>query len=96
MVTLLERLGVRGGLPRGPDLLRAAAVQHRATGTRPSRWSRRYAAAFEGYDYIVDPSGSCAAMVRDNYPRIGAKAAAEGRATELAGDGGAVVPGRTN
>lgn len=29
--------------------------------------------AFEGYDYVVTPSGSCVAMVRDNYPRIAAK-----------------------
>jgi L-lactate dehydrogenase complex protein LldE len=48
--------------------------------------------AFAGYDYVVTPSGSCAAMVRDNYPRIGAKAAAEGRGGELADVAGALVP----
>ena len=32
----------------------------------------RMAEVFAGYDHVVAPSGSCAAMVRDNYPRIGA------------------------
>ena len=30
--------------------------------------ARRMIAAFEGYDYVVAPSGSCAAMVRAHYP----------------------------
>ncbi len=29
-----------------------------------------FAAAFAGYEYVVAPSGSCAAMVRDIHPRI--------------------------
>ncbi|MFG1812105.1 (Fe-S)-binding protein, partial [Streptomyces sp. NPDC049040] len=41
--------------------------------------ARRYAEVFDGYDHIVTPSGSCAAMVRDNYPRMIERAAAEGR-----------------
>ncbi|MGF6882866.1 L-lactate dehydrogenase complex protein LldE [Nocardia sp. GAS34] len=32
--------------------------------------ARRTVAAFDGYDHVVVPSGSCAAMVRDNYPRL--------------------------
>jgi L-lactate dehydrogenase complex protein LldE len=43
------------------------------------------AKAFDGYDYVVALSGSCVAMVRDNYPRLGAaRAAAEGRGNEPA------------
>ncbi|MFD7321679.1 (Fe-S)-binding protein [Streptomyces sp. NPDC059875] len=53
---------------------------------------RRMARAFAGYDYVVTPSGSCVAMVRDNYPRIGAKARAEGRGTELADAASSLVP----
>lgn len=49
-------------------------------------------AVFEGYDHVVTPSGSCAAMVRENYPRIARKAAAEGRGTELGGIAGSLVP----
>ncbi|MEU0275861.1 (Fe-S)-binding protein [Streptomyces sp. NPDC006307] len=33
---------------------------------------RRTVRAFEGYEYVVTPSGSCAAMVRDAYPKLGA------------------------
>jgi L-lactate dehydrogenase complex protein LldE len=53
---------------------------------------RRTARAFEGYDHVVTPSGSCVAMVRDNYPRIGARAVAEGRGRELADAAASLVP----
>jgi L-lactate dehydrogenase complex protein LldE len=32
--------------------------------------ARQSIAAFEGFDYIVVPSGSCAGMIRHNYPEI--------------------------
>ncbi|HYI81283.1 MAG TPA: (Fe-S)-binding protein [Thermoleophilaceae bacterium] len=38
--------------------------------------ARRMARVFEGYDAVVTPSGSCAATIRDQYPRL----------AELAGD----------
>ena len=42
-------------------------------------------AAFEGFDYVVAPSGSCAGMIREHYPRLFAGDAAwEGRARRLA------------
>ncbi|GHD77598.1 hypothetical protein GCM10010317_095800 [Streptomyces mirabilis] len=45
----------------------------------------RTAKAFDGYDYVVALSDSCVAMVRDNYPRLGAaRAVAEGRGNEPA------------
>ena len=31
---------------------------------------RRFAEVFGGYDAVVTPSGSCAAMVREQYPRL--------------------------
>jgi L-lactate dehydrogenase complex protein LldE len=82
VVTLLERLGVEVGFPAAQSCCGQAQFN---TGYRHETEPlvRRYARAFDGYDYIVAPSGSCAAMVRDNYPRIGAKAAAEGRGEEL-------------
>lgn len=82
VVTLLERLGVRVDFPMeqsccGQPLFNTG-YRHE---TEPLM--RRYAAAFRDHDYIVTPSGSCAAMVRDHYPRIAARAAAEGRGEEL-------------
>ncbi|MFI1798132.1 (Fe-S)-binding protein [Streptomyces sp. NPDC020379] len=82
VVTLLERLGVRVDFPMeqsccGQPLFNTG-YRHE---TEPLM--RRYAAAFRDHDYVVTPSGSCAAMVRDHYPRIAAKAAAEGRGEEL-------------
>ena len=42
--------------------------------------------AFEGYDYIVAPSGSCAGMLKSHYPRLMAgDTALEARAAAFAG-----------
>ncbi|MBU3866299.1 (Fe-S)-binding protein [Streptomyces sp. 4503] len=91
VVTLLERLGVAVGFPEGQSCCGQPQFN---TGYRHETEPlvRRYAAAFRDYDYVVAPSGSCAAMVRDNYPRIGAKAAAEGRGQELADAAAEAVP----
>ncbi|GAA2371978.1 (Fe-S)-binding protein [Streptomyces carpaticus] len=91
VVTLLERLGVEVDFPVEQSCCGQPQFN---TGYRHASEPlvRRYARAFEGYDHIVVPSGSCAAMVRDNYPRIGRKAAAEGRGGELAGLAESVVP----
>ncbi|MBL1096661.1 (Fe-S)-binding protein [Streptomyces coffeae] len=91
VVTLLERLGVEVGFPTEQSCCGQPQFN---TGYRHETEPlvRRYATAFRDYDYIVAPSGSCAAMVRDNYPRIGAKAAAEGRGQELSEAAAAVVP----
>ncbi len=32
--------------------------------------ARNTIAAFEGYDYVVAPSGSCAGMIHEHYPRL--------------------------
>lgn len=32
--------------------------------------ARQVIAAFEGYDYVVAPSGSCGGMIRDHYPAL--------------------------
>lgn len=83
VVTLLERLGVEVDFPAAQTCCGQPQFN---TGYRHATEPlvRRYAAAFDGYDCVVTPSGSCAAMVRDNYPRIARRAAAEGRGEELA------------
>ncbi|MFG2211391.1 (Fe-S)-binding protein [Streptomyces sp. NPDC048638] len=91
VVTLLERLGVQVDFPATQTCCGQPQFN---TGYRRETEPlvRRHAAAFEKYDYVVTPSGSCAAMVRDNYPRIGAKARAEGRGAELASAAASAVP----
>jgi len=43
-------------------------------------------AAFEGYDYVVAPSGSCAGMLKSHYPRLMAgDTPAQARAAAFAG-----------
>ncbi|MFD8756131.1 (Fe-S)-binding protein [Kitasatospora sp. NPDC059577] len=82
-VRLLERLGVTVDFPAGQT---CCGQPQYNTGYRRAcePLVRRTARAFAGYDHVVTPSGSCVAMVRDNYPRLGARAVAEGRGGELA------------
>ncbi|MEV1010695.1 (Fe-S)-binding protein [Streptomyces sp. NPDC049881] len=91
VVTLLERLGVTVDFPLEQSCCGQPQFN---TGYRHETEPlvHRFQRAFDGYDHIVTPSGSCAAMVRDNYPRIGAKAAAEGRGDTLTRIAESVVP----
>ncbi|MGP3689506.1 (Fe-S)-binding protein [Streptomyces sp. IBSNAI002] len=82
VVRLLERLGVTVDFPQAQT---CCGQPQYNTGYRHEAEPllRRTAEAFAGYPYVVTPSGSCAAMVREHYPRIGRRAAAEGRGGEL-------------
>ncbi|MCB5164088.1 (Fe-S)-binding protein [Streptomyces bambusae] len=83
VVRLLERLGVTVDFPAAQSCC-GQAVYNTGYRYETEPLVRRTARAFEGYRYVVTPSGSCAAMVREQYPRIGRRAAAEGRGGELA------------
>jgi L-lactate dehydrogenase complex protein LldE len=85
VVALLERLGVAVDFPAGQTCCGQA---HYNTGYRhlAEPLARRHARVFAGYDYVVTPSGSCAAMVRDVYPRLGERARAEGRGDAAAAE----------
>ena len=52
----------------------------------------RFAAAFAGYDAVVTPSGSCAAMVRRHHPVVADLATERGGGTALAERVAAVAP----
>ncbi|MER0449472.1 (Fe-S)-binding protein [Streptomyces sp. Edi4] len=90
-VKLLERLGVEVHFPPGQTCCGQPMFN---TGYRHETEPlvRRMARVFAGYDHIVTPSGSCAAMIRDNYPRIARKAAAEGGDPELTEAAQALAP----
>ncbi|MDQ8703907.1 (Fe-S)-binding protein [Streptomyces sp. LHD-70] len=91
VVKLLERLGVDVDFPPGQTCCGQA---HYNTGYRhrAEPLARHFAEVFAGYDAIVTPSGSCGAMVRELYPRMGARARAEGRGEGLAAALAPVVP----
>ncbi|MFD3694836.1 (Fe-S)-binding protein [Streptomyces sp. NPDC058646] len=83
VVRLLERLGVGVDFPAAQSC--CGQPQYNTGYRRESEpLVLRTARAFAGYPYVVTPSGSCAAMIREHYPRIGRKASQEGRGTELA------------
>ncbi|MEU7117418.1 (Fe-S)-binding protein [Streptomyces zaomyceticus] len=90
-VRLLERLGVVVDFPAEQT---CCGQPQYNTGYRRDTEPliHRMARAFEGYDHVVTPSGSCVAMIRDNYPRIGSKARAEGRGDTFAQASDSLVP----
>jgi L-lactate dehydrogenase complex protein LldE len=73
-VRLLERLGVEVDFPQGQTCCGQPQFN---TGYRQETvpLARRMAGVFDGYDHVVTPSGSCAAMVRNHYPTMGDSAA---------------------
>ncbi|MFI7354170.1 (Fe-S)-binding protein [Streptomyces avidinii] len=91
VVRLLERLGVDVDFPAAQS---CCGQPQYNTGYRyeTEPLLRRTARAFDGYSYVVTPSGSCAAMIREHYPRIGRKAAEEGRGGELAAAAASLAP----
>ncbi|GGZ00890.1 (Fe-S)-binding protein [Streptomyces avidinii] len=91
VVRLLERLGVDVDFPAAQS---CCGQPQYNTGYRyeTEPLLRRTARAFDGYPYVVTPSGSCAAMIREHYPRIGRKAAEEGRGGELAAAAASLAP----
>jgi len=90
-VRLLERLGVEVDFPAEQT---CCGQPQYNTGYRRQTEPlvERMARVFADYDHVVTPSGSCVAMVRENYPRIGAKARAEGRGDGLARAADTLVP----
>ncbi|MER6334001.1 (Fe-S)-binding protein [Streptomyces sp. NPDC001034] len=91
VVRLLGRLGVDVDFPMGQTCCGQA---HYNTGYRHEAepLARRFAEVFGEYDAVVTPSGSCGAMVRESYPRMGERARAEGRGDSLARAVAPVVP----
>lgn len=70
VVRLLERLGHEVVFPEGQT---CCGQMHYNTGYRrpAAKLAVRFVRTFEDADAVVVPSGSCAAMIRDNYPRLG-------------------------
>ena len=68
-VALLEQAGCEVDVPRGQTCCGQPAYN---SGDRKDTVAiaRQVIAAFDGYDYVVAPSGSCAGMLRIHYPRL--------------------------
>ena len=68
-VTVLERLGIGVGFPAE----QTCCGQMHANAGYPAEaelLARRFVEIFEPYEAVVTPSGSCAAHVREHYPRL--------------------------
>ena len=68
-VKLLERAGCTVSVPRAQTCCGQPAYN---SGDRAdtAAIARAVIDAFEAYDYVVAPSGSCAGMIRDHYPGL--------------------------
>ena len=68
-VTLLERADCRVEVPRAQTCCGQPAYN---SGDRADTKAiaAQVIAAFEGFDYVVAPSGSCGAMIKDHYPGL--------------------------
>ncbi len=68
-IDLLERAGCTVEVPVNQTCCGQPAYN---SGDRPDALAiaRQVIEAFEGYDYLVAPSGSCAGMIRVHYPRL--------------------------
>ncbi|MGW1163429.1 (Fe-S)-binding protein [Streptomyces sp. NPDC002513] len=91
VVKLLTRLGVEVDFPPAQTCCGQA---HYNTGYRHEAepLAVKFSDVFRDYEAIVTPSGSCGAMVRELYPRMGERARAEGRGDTLAATVAPVVP----
>ncbi len=69
VVRLLERLGCSVDFPLAQT---CCGQMHYNTGyaTEAAGLAEQYGRVFEGFDAVVAPSGSCAAMVREVYPKL--------------------------
>ncbi|GIJ30432.1 Fe-S oxidoreductase [Micromonospora qiuiae] len=72
VVRILERLGHQVDFPQAQTCCGQLQAN---TGYRQEALPlvRAFVSAFEPYDVVVAPSGSCVAMVRDGYPRLAAE-----------------------
>jgi L-lactate dehydrogenase complex protein LldE len=79
VVTLLERLGHEVAFPEEQT---CCGQMHVNTGYERDALPlvRRFVRVFGGEEVIVAPSGSCAALVRDQYPRLAEEAGDAGLA----------------
>ncbi len=68
-IALLERAGCTVTVPKTQTCCGQPAYN---SGDRPDTKAiaRAVIAAFEGFDYVVAPSGSCAGMIRCHYPDL--------------------------
>ena len=73
VVTLLRRLGCDVDFPASQT---CCGQMHFNSGYRPAaaRLARKFGREFAGYEAVVTPSPSCAGMIRDQYPVLGAAA----------------------
>ena len=82
ITSLLERLGHEVAFPAGQA---CCGQMHFNSGYRRETvpMVRGFARAFGGFDAIVTPSASCAAMVREYHPAVAAQAGDAGLAREV-------------
>ena len=75
-IRLLEAAGCEVAVPRTQTCCGQPAYNSGDRATAQAL-ARKVLAEFEGYDYVVAPSGSCAGMIRAHFPELFSDAPAE-------------------
>jgi L-lactate dehydrogenase complex protein LldE len=85
-IALIERSGPY--LVQVPDAQTCCGQPGYNSGDKESalRIARQVVAAFEGFDYVVAPSGSCAGMIKTHYPELLAGDAAFAKRAQVLAD----------
>ncbi len=81
---VLERVGLRAEVPGGQTCCGQPFLND-GFPDQATRLARRWVEAFEPFDAVVAPSGSCVATVREFYPQLFAGSPWEERARAVAG-----------
>ena len=68
-VKILEQAGCRISVPEAQTCCGQPAYNS-GDSKDAADIARQVIAAFDGYDYVVAPSGSCAGMIKHHYPRL--------------------------
>src|SRR5436305_1496140 len=66
---ILEHLGCRVSFPEGQTCC-GQPFFNNGFKEEAGELAKRMVQVFEGYDYVVTPSGSCCAMVREQFPHL--------------------------
>ncbi len=74
VTTVLERLGHSVEFPAGQTCC-GQAHANSGYAAPAAALARSFAAQFAGYEAVVAPSGSCVAMIRDQYPQLAPESA---------------------
>jgi len=69
-IKLLEEAGCVVAIPRRQVCCCGQPAYNSGDATNSRKLAMQTIASFEGFDYVVGPSGSCMALIKSEYPKL--------------------------